>query len=127
MCCFNYRLTVVGLSISLLTVCMACQTPSGSQVPGLSLPKSTVKIGNLRQPQQVEQSVSLAGLVTQRLAIVNGWLYQIDDSTGKIWVLTQQAAPAVGQQVYVDGTLHYEAIPMNGADVGDYYLEEKQQ
>jgi hypothetical protein len=75
----------------------------------------------------VEQAISLAGSVTQRLGIMNGWLYQLDDGTGQVWILTRQTAPAVGQQVYVDGVLRYEPIPINGADLGDYYLEEKQR
>lgn len=89
--------------------------------------KSTVTIDSLRQPQRVERSIPLKGSVTQRLAILNGWLYQIDDGTGQVWILTQQEPPAVGKQVYVKGLLRYEAIPINGADVGDYYLEEEQR
>ncbi len=97
-----------------------------SKEPVLFRSKSTIKIDALRQPQQVEQSISLAGVVTQRVSLLNSWLYQVDDSTGQIWILTQQVAPKVGQQVYVDGILRYEAIPINGADLGDYYLEAKQ-
>ncbi len=123
----QYRLLLVGLAISLTVLCMACQTPSGSQVPLLSIPKSTVKIDALRQPQRVERSVSVAGSVTQRLAVLNGWLYEIDDGTGQVWILTQQAAPAVGSQTSVTGVLRYKAIPINGVDLGDFYLEEKER
>ena len=91
------------------------------------MPKATVTIDSLRQPQQVERSVPLTGSVTQRLAILNGWLYQLDDGTGQVWVLTQQTAPAVGEQVYVNGILQYEPIVINGSDLGDYYLEEEQR
>ncbi len=129
MCFFNDKLTAVALGMVFLTLFTGCQSPSGIQVPSpvRLLPKSTVKIDAIRQPQSVERSVALAGSVTQRLALLDGWLYQLDDGTGNVWILTQQAAPPkVGQQVYVDGVLRYEAIPINGADVGDYYLEEKQ-
>lgn len=127
MCSFNHKLPLVGLGISCLILCLSCQSPSDSQLPVLSLPKSTTKIDGLRQPERVERSVSLTGSVTQRLAILNGWLYQLDDGTGQLWVLTRQTAPAVGQQVQVDGVLSYEAIPINGIDLGDYYLEEQQR
>ena len=117
----------MSLSIGLIVLSTACQAPSSSTVPTLSLPKATVTIDSLRQPQQVERSVPLTGSVTQRLAILNGWLYQLDDGTGQVWVLTQQTAPAVGEQVYVNGILQYEPIVINGSDLGDYYLEEEQR
>ena len=123
----KYRLLLVGLGMSIMTFCMACQAPSGSQVPIISLPKSTVKIDSLRQPQRVDRTVSITGSVTQRLAILNGSLYQVDDGTGQVWILTEAAAPAVGEQVYVDGLLQYEAILINDVDLGDYYLEEKER
>lgn len=113
--------------MGLMALCVACQAPSGSRIPALSLPKATVAIESLRQPQRVERSLPLAGAVTQRLAILNGWLYQLDDGTGQVWVRSQQPAPAVGAQVQVDGVLRYEAIIINGADLGDYYLEETER
>ncbi len=124
----TYRYAVVGLGGGLMALCLACQPPPpGNRLPAISLPKSTVAIDSLRQPQQVERSVSLTGSVVQRLAILDGWLYQLDDGTGQIWIVAQQAAPDVGKQVDVKGVLRYEAIVINGADLGDYYLEETQR
>ena len=122
----NYRFAV--LIGGILALCAACQAPSSTRVPvAISLPKSTVKIESLRQPQRVERSISLTGSIIQQLAIVNGWLYQIDDGTGQIWVLTRQVAPGAGNQIHVKGVLHYEAIVISGADLGDYYLEEQER
>ncbi|MEM8610516.1 MAG: hypothetical protein AAGF93_00750 [Cyanobacteria bacterium P01_H01_bin.105] len=126
MCFSNYRRTI-GLGAGIIIYCGACQAPSDVGVPAISLPKATVTVESLRQPQQVEQSVPLSGSVIQRLAILNGWLYQIDDGTGQVWVLTQQTAPEIDQQVYVKGVLRYEAIIINEADLGDYYLEEQER
>lgn len=116
-----------GLGIGVMTLCVACQSPSANQLPVLSLARSATKIETLRQPQQVERSVSLTGSVIQRLAILDGWLYQIDDGTGQVWILTEDVAPAIGRNVDVDGVLRYESIVINEADLGDYYLEEKQR
>lgn len=121
----NYRYAL-GLGIGVMALCVACQSPSANQVPILSLTRSATKIEMLRQPQQVERSVSLTGSVIQRLAILDGWLYQIDDGTGQVWVLTEDVAPAIGRNVDVEGVLRYEAVIINEADLGDYYLEEKQ-
>lgn len=124
---FNRRFFLVGVGVGLMAFCVACQAPSGSRIPALSLPRAAVAIESLRQPQRVERSLPLAGVVTQRIAILNGWLYQLDDGTGQVWVVSQEPAPAVGDQVDVDGVLRYEAIVINGADLGDYYLEETQR
>ena len=126
----NYRFTL-GLGTSIIILCGACQSSGDVSTPGVSLPKAlpkvTVTVESLRQPQQVEQSITLAGSVTQRLVILNGWLYQVDDGTGQVWVLTQQAAPELGQEVYLKGVLRYEAIVINQADLGDYYVEEEER
>ena len=126
----NYRFTL-GLGTSIIIFCGACQSSSDVGTPGVSLPKvlpkATVTVESLRQPQQVEQLIPLAGSVMQRLAILNGWLYQVDDGTGQVWVLTQQTAPELGQEVYLKGVLRYEAIVINQADLGDYYLEEQER
>ena len=126
MCISKYKVAI-AMGIGIMALCVACQPPSGSRVPAMSLPKASVTIESLRQPQRVERSVPLTGAVIQRLAILNGWLYQIDDGTGQVWILTKQSAPELGKQVYVKGVLRYEAIVINGADLGDYYLEEQQR
>ena len=128
MCFANGRFSMKLGVIALVTLCMACQSsPSGSRIPALSLPKSAIAIESLRQPQRVERSLPLSGVVTQRLALLDGWLYQLDDGTGQVWILSQEIAPDVGAQVYVKGVLQYEAIVINEADLGDYYVEETQR
>ena len=118
---------VIGLGLGLATLGTSCQVSSSNGAPVLSFVRSTVEIESLRRPERVERSLPLRGSVVQRLAVVDGWLYQLDDGTGQLWVITQQAAPAIGEQVYVKGVLRYEAIVINGADLGDYYLEENQR
>ncbi|MEM1239836.1 MAG: hypothetical protein AAGI45_08355 [Cyanobacteria bacterium P01_H01_bin.26] len=120
-------MTVLLLSGGLTAFCLACQPQSHNRVPTISISSSVSTIESLRQPEQVERSVPLAGSVTQQIPVLNGWLYQLDDSTGQVWVLTQQAAPAVGSRVSVQGVLRYEAIVIGGIDAGDYYLEEQQR
>lgn len=119
---------VIGLGLSLVTLGTSCQAPVGNNgAPVLSFARSAVEIESLRRPERVERSLPLSGSVVQRLAVLDGWLYQLDDGTGQLWVVTQKAAPAVGEHVYVKGVLRYEAIVINGADLGDYYLEENQR
>ncbi|MBT9313308.1 hypothetical protein [Leptothoe kymatousa] len=126
---FSNTRWMLALATGLMVLSAACHSPSSTnQVPSLiSLPKSTVPIEALKQPQRVERSVNLMGTVTQKLAIVNGWLYQVDDGTGQVWISTQEVAPVVGNQVHIKGVVRYQPVEVNGADLGDYYLEEKQR
>ncbi|MEM7795256.1 MAG: hypothetical protein AAF579_12515 [Cyanobacteria bacterium P01_C01_bin.118] len=118
---------VIGLGLSLSTLGVACQAPSSNGTPVISLARSTVEIESLRRPERVERSMPLSGSVVQRLAVVDGWLYQVDDGTGQLWIVSEQSAPVVGAQVYVKGVLRYEPIVIDGIDLGDYYLEENQR
>ena len=52
-------------------------------------------------------------------------MYQLDDSTGKVWVLTNQKGWKVGDKVVVKALPQYESIPVAGAEMGELYLEEK--
>ena len=123
----HHRWTLLVISGGLTAFCLACQPQPNGGVPTISFSTPVSTIESLRQPEQVERSVPLTGSVTQKLPILNGWLYQLDDGTGQVWVSTQQASPAVGSRVSVQGLLRYEAIVINGTDVGDYYLEEQQR
>lgn len=68
--------------------------------------------------------VSVRGKVGQQAAIVGGTVYELQDSTGKIWVVSRQAAPKVGEEVSIQGVLRYESIPLNGKEQGSLYVEE---
>lgn len=122
----NYKF-LLSLGLGIITFGTGCQSPSSGGSPVISLTRSAVSIESLRQPEKIERSLPLKGSVMQQLSILNGALYQLDDGTGQVWVLTQQAAPSVGERVYIKGILRYEPIVIHGADLGDYYLEEKQR
>ena len=57
--------------------------------------------------------------------LINQKAYQINDSTGKIWVLTNQGNFQVGEQVILQGNVQYQSIPVAGQEYGEVYLEEK--
>ncbi len=124
---FSHPRLTAGVGIGLMIVSVACQTPSSSHFPIVSLPQSVVTIEALKQPQRVEHSVTLRGSVTQRLALLNGWLYEVNDGTGQVWISTQQTPPDIGQKVRMKGILRYQPVEINGFDLGDYYLKEEQR
>lgn len=65
---------------------------------------------------KVEKSVPL--LQQQRV-------YQINDSSGKIWVLSKRTDIKEQDQVTFSGILKYKSIPLGGKELGEIYLEEK--
>jgi hypothetical protein len=52
-------------------------------------------------------------------------VYLINDSTDKIWILTNQTNLKVGDQIVIKGKLKYQSIPINGKEFGEMYIEEQ--
>ncbi|MEM6868681.1 MAG: hypothetical protein AAF528_09910, partial [Cyanobacteria bacterium P01_C01_bin.121] len=69
--------------------------------------------------------VAVSGTVTQRAAILDGWLYEVEDETGRLWVLTERSEPELGAIATVEGIVRYEAIVVGEIDAGSVYLEEQ--
>ncbi len=106
-------------------------TPSASEVPlpsvslpSLRLPGQSTAIASL-SADRTEDKVSIYGSVTQRVALLDGWLYQMQDDTGSLWVLTDRSEPTVGDRAAVAGIVKYEAIVVGEVDAGEIYLEEQ--
>ncbi|MDJ0737077.1 MAG: hypothetical protein QNJ47_23915 [Nostocaceae cyanobacterium] len=76
-------------------------------------------------PQQDNTSVYIQGKVEKLLPLVKQRAYQIKDSTGKIWVVTNQTNLKVGDRVVIKGTVRYKNIPLAGKDYGEVYIEEQ--
>lgn len=99
-------------------------------VPHLRLPtirlsnRSVVPIESL-MADSADESVTIQGTVAQRVALLDGWLYQLRDETGSLWIVADGSEPDVGQQVTVEGTVRYEAITVEDIDAGEVYLEEQ--
>lgn len=93
-------------------------------LPNLRLPGQSTAIGSIGA-QQAEEKVSVSGSVTKRVATLDGWLYQLQDSTGSLWVVTSQSEPVVGETATVSGTVKYEAVVVDEIDASEVYLEEQ--
>jgi hypothetical protein len=73
------------------------------------------------------QSVRLVGTVTQRALFLQGGAYQLQDESGSIWVLTQEPVPEVGDRLTIQGEIAYDAIAVNGQDLGELYVNEQER
>jgi hypothetical protein len=70
-------------------------------------------------------TVHLKGKVGDRAPLIGGLLYQLQDDTGKIWVLTKRTAQPSGQQIAIEGQVRYQSIPIAGQELGEAYIEEQ--
>lgn len=74
---------------------------------------------------QADETVAIAGNITQRVALLEGWLYQVQDQTGSVWVVASNSEPEIGQSALIEGIVRYEAIVVDSIDAGEVYLEEQ--
>ncbi len=98
---------------------------SSLRLPAIRLSnRPVVTIGSLMS-EQVDGAVTVSGTVAQRAALLDGWLYQLQDDTGSLWVQTESSEPSVGELATVEGILRYESIVVDEIDASDLYLEEQ--
>ena len=72
-------------------------------------------------------TVQLRGKVVDRVPLINAEVYQLEDATGKIWVLTSEPTQQAEQQVQVQGKVQIEEIQVEGLDLGEPYIQEQQR
>jgi hypothetical protein len=85
---------------------------------------SQTNIGKInRDPGRYEnKEVGIAGRVTDSYGVPGAGAYEIDDGTGKIWVVTKRGVPSRGAHVGVKGYVH-TAFSFGGRSYGTV-LEE---
>lgn len=92
----------------------------------LGLKSDLVQIRDLTPAQDQNATVRLQGKVAAIVPLVDWQAYQLEDPTGKIWVLTNQANVQLADQVIVQGILRFHSIPVAGQDFGEAYVEQQQ-
>ena len=65
---------------------------------------SITPIATVLEQPDLNNSVHIRGTVTNRVAILGNGLYEVEDNTGRLWVLTDNEVPALNSTVTVRGT-----------------------
>ena len=70
-------------------------------------------IANVTQIQKITQknqdtTVYIQGKVEKIAPLIKKKAYEINDSTGKIWVITNQGNFSIGEQVVLKGNVQYK-------------------
>ncbi len=92
---------------------------------------SVRKISEIKNRKQVNSTVYLKGNVGNQASFVGSGAYELQDTTGSIWILTRQPLPQKGDELIIQGKLQYQGMPLifaaGGKAVGEVYVEEEQQ
>src|ERR1044072_8092392 len=75
--------------------------------------KTTVAKINQNPSRYQNQQVGLIGTVTDSYGLLGNGIYELDDGTGRIWVMTTRGVPARGSRVGVYGRV-YTGIQYDG-------------
>ncbi len=94
------------------------------QISNLRLLPNLTSISEIKAKQE-PATVSLQGKVINVVPLIQQQVYQLQDSTGTIWVLTDRSNLRVKDQVSVEGKTRYQSISIGGKDVGEVYVEEE--
>ncbi|GAB4376077.1 MAG: hypothetical protein Kow00121_22620 [Elainellaceae cyanobacterium] len=73
------------------------------------------------------KTVQLQGTVVDRAPLINALLYQLQDETGTIWILTTEPGLEAGAYIWMQGDVQFESIPIAGRELGDVYIQEQQR
>lgn len=127
----NFSLLMVGFGLSLLVGLLGCshsalqsETQLHPEAMFSTLDFSTAKISDL-QKQKTNFTVHLQGKIVAQAPLAGLSAYELQDATGKIWVVTKSAPPAPGTEVKVTGKVRYQRILLNGQDQGSVYIEQE--
>ncbi|MGD1912479.1 MAG: hypothetical protein ACFB2X_16995 [Rivularia sp. (in: cyanobacteria)] len=114
----------LGLAPFLVSGLLSCSNLSQYGMNAIGVNVTSI---NELKPQKSNNNtpVYVQGKVERKVPLLEQQMYQLDDSTGKVWVLTNQKGWKVGDKVVVKALPQYESIPVAGAEMGELYLEEK--
>ena len=118
-----YSLPVYGwLLICCISIGLfSCSNANFSDITGIGV--DTTPIRELT-PKQDQTTVYVRGKVTKQVPLLQGErLYQLDDSTGKVWILTRNTDWQIGQKVTSKGKINHKKIPIADKDFSELYLE----
>jgi hypothetical protein len=87
---------------------------------------------NANPSKYQNKTIAIAGKVKQSYGAsipgtpISGGIYEIDDGTGTIWVVTDKAVPAKNSEIGVQGKFG-NAVSYNGKNYGSGIFEDKRR
>jgi hypothetical protein len=109
---------------------IGCSQLSQPTVEGLKAVQAAATVDNIQVIQRQTNygsTVYLKGKVGKQAPLLAGTAYELQDSTGSIWILTRDPLPKQGEEVVIKGKLRYQKIQLNGKEQGSPYIEQQEQ
>jgi hypothetical protein len=120
------RITAIGLIPLTLLIILGSKRVINFNFASSS---KIIHVSQIKQDAGKSRRVKISGTVTKVIPLVSSVAYQVKDDTGEIWVLSENEAPQVDQNIIINGTLKYQNIKIGEEDFGSFYVLEstKQQ
>ena len=103
------RISLWAIALGLV----GCQTPS-------------ISVADI-SPKKIGRTVYLTGTVVQIAPLIDNAAYQLEDSTGQVWVVTSHNTPQLGQLIKIEGKIEHQSLPFADRELGDFYIVELEQ
>ena len=76
------------------------------------------------QTQPVDQQVQVKGKVITVAPMINQVAYEVQDSDGSIWVISQKQPPRLDTEISTTGKVKFESIQVEGQEIAERYILE---
>lgn len=83
----------------------------------------TVSISTI-QSQPADQQVQVKGKVITVAPMINQVAYEVQDSGGSIWVMSQKQPPRLDTEISTTGKVKFESIQVEGQEIAERYILE---
>ena len=87
---------------------------------------SLISVEQISQ-KRVSKTAYLTGKVVHLAPLVDNTAYQIEDPTGRAWVVTTKESPILGQKISIKGKIEYQSLNFGEQELGDFYVVELEQ
>ena len=125
----SYTLILGAFYFFLLAGLLGCGNLAELAVNGFSsrLGVNVTSIRDIKSERDHNAIIYLRGKVVKQVPLLGWRVYQLQDSTGAIWVLTNQTTPQPEDEVLIKAQVLYQSIPLVGKEFGEVYVEQQEQ
>lgn len=88
--------------------------------------KSPIKIEAIAERKR-SKPIYIAGTVIKIAPLLRNNAYQVQDNTGKIWVITTEKLPSIGQNILIKCQIQSQNLSLDNQDLDKLYLVELEQ
>ena len=119
----NNKIVFLAIIVSLNTSLISCNSLISSD---LLTSKAIIPINAIAEQSKTE-TIYVTGKVTKVAPLLGNNAYQVQDSTGTIWVITTAHLPSVGQNILIKCHIKSQSLSLISQELEELYLVELEQ